>query len=201
MARIATRIDIRPIDTRLGPYLVDTIASTCTLDEAIGALTLAYEAVFHESGTNQTLAHAFGCIRLAIESLDTLRDTLSEAESVEVAMPKQLTDESPKERPGTRIRALLARTRPLSGNEVPDVYWQGRALVESLALSYDVESDCSWEAAQCATVLEFLGAIEPTEGNCFCNDPSDVNATCGFHVILDFMAGELRKLPGVTDGH
>lgn len=85
MARIATPIDTRPIDTRLGPYLVDTIAATCTLDEAIGALTLAYEAVNREAGTNQTLGHAFGCMRLAIESLDTLRDTLSEAESVEVA--------------------------------------------------------------------------------------------------------------------
>jgi hypothetical protein len=85
MARIATRIDTRPIDTRMGPHLVDTIAATCTLDEAIGALTLAYEAVFHEAEGNQMLAHAFGCMRLAIESLDVLRDTLSEAESVEVA--------------------------------------------------------------------------------------------------------------------
>jgi hypothetical protein len=58
---------------------------TCTLDEAIGALTLAYEAVNSEAGTNQTLGHAFGCMRLAIDSLDTLRDTLSEAECAEVA--------------------------------------------------------------------------------------------------------------------
>ncbi|HEV7611430.1 MAG TPA: hypothetical protein VGO37_06115 [Steroidobacteraceae bacterium] len=85
MARVATRIDTRPHATRVGPYLVDTIAATCTLDEAIGALTLAYEAVNREAGTNQTLGHAFGCIRLAIESLDTLRDTLSEAASAEVS--------------------------------------------------------------------------------------------------------------------
>lgn len=80
MAKILT-----PINPRLGPYLVDRTAATCTLDEAIGALTLAYEAVFSEAGTNETLSHAFGCIRLAIQSLDTLRDTLSEAESAEVA--------------------------------------------------------------------------------------------------------------------
>ncbi len=85
MAKIAAPIDVRPIDIRLGPYLVDTIAATCTLDEAIGALTLGYEAVNLEAGTNETLSHAFGCIRLAIQSLDTLRDTLSDAKSVEAA--------------------------------------------------------------------------------------------------------------------
>jgi hypothetical protein len=98
-----------------------------------------------------------------------------------------------EERPGTRIRALLARTRPLTGNEVPDAYRNGRSLLESLALSYDVESDLSWGPAQCSTVLEFLSSIEPTAGNCFCNDKSTVNATCGFHVILDFMADEMRR--------
>jgi hypothetical protein len=82
---MAAENNITPINTRLGPYLVDTIAATCTLDEAIGALTLAFEAVCREAGTNQTLAHAFGCIRQSIASLDTLRDTLSEAESAGVA--------------------------------------------------------------------------------------------------------------------
>jgi hypothetical protein len=71
--------------TRLGPYLVDTIAATCALDEAIGALTLAEEAVFREARRSDTLSHAFGCMRLALKSLDALRDTLSEAKSVEVA--------------------------------------------------------------------------------------------------------------------
>ncbi len=104
------------------------------------------------------------------------------------------------ERPGTRIRALLARTRPLSGNEVGDVYWEGRALIESLALSYDVESDLTWGPSECATVLEFLSCIEPTKGHCFCNDQSDVNATCGFHVILDFMADEMRRLAPMAKG-
>lgn len=109
-------------------------------------------------------------------------------------MAKFKNDESPNERPGTRIRALLARTRPLSGNEVPDVYWEGRSLVEGLALAFDLGDDrYRWNAINCATVLGFLSAIEPTAGNCFCNDPSDVNATCGFHVILDFMADEVRR--------
>ncbi|MDB6083720.1 MAG: hypothetical protein JWN43_1601 [Gammaproteobacteria bacterium] len=84
MARVATPIDTRPVDTRLGPYLVDTIAATGALDEAIGALTFAYEAVCQEAGRNQTLAHAFCCMRLVINCLDNLRDTMSEAEAVEV---------------------------------------------------------------------------------------------------------------------
>ncbi len=79
------RLDTRPIDTRMGPYLVDTTAATSTLDEAIGALTLAYEVVCREAGRNQMLSHAFCSMRLAINSLDVLRDTLSEAQSVEVA--------------------------------------------------------------------------------------------------------------------
>ena len=70
-------------DTRLGPYLVDTMAATGTLDEAIGALTLAFEAVCQEAGTNETLSHAFGCMRLVIESLGQLRDKLSEAPAAE----------------------------------------------------------------------------------------------------------------------
>lgn len=108
-------------------------------------------------------------------------------------MAKFINDESPNERPGTRIRALLARTRPLSGNEVRDVYWEGRSLVEGLALAFDLGDDIdSWDVIKCATVLEFLSTIEPVAGTCFCNDPSEVNATCGFHVILDYMANELR---------
>jgi hypothetical protein len=59
MADNIIRMDTRPIDTRLGPYLVNTTAATAALDEALGALTLAYEAVCREAGTNQMLAHAF----------------------------------------------------------------------------------------------------------------------------------------------
>ena len=48
----------------------------------------------------------------------------------------------------TRIRALLARTRPLSGNEVPEVYyWEGRSLIEGLALAFDLGDDhYHWDA-------------------------------------------------------
>jgi hypothetical protein len=120
-------------------------------------------------------------------------------------MAKFKNDESPNERPGTRIRALLARTRPLTGNEVPDVYWEGRSLIEGLALAFDLAGDHyawdhHWDAINCATVLGFLSVIEPTAGNCFCNDQSDVNATCGFHVILDFMADELHRAAEVAHG-
>jgi hypothetical protein len=130
----------------------------------------------------------------------TSKSTGKRAEKAKRAVAPAPSDDSIGERPGTRIRALLARTRPLTGNEVPDVYWEGRSLVESLALSYDVESDYSWGPSQCATVLEFLSAIEPTAGNCFCNDPLDVNATCGFHVILHFIADELRRLAPKAKG-
>ena len=80
-----TSMDTRPTDTRLGPYLIDTAVATGTLDEAIGALTLAYEVVLNESGTNQMLSHAFCSMKLAIDRLDELRETLAEAKSVEVA--------------------------------------------------------------------------------------------------------------------
>jgi hypothetical protein len=84
--RRATKPKFFEIDVpRLGPYLVDTIDATCTLDEAIGALSLAYDAVIREAGANQTLAHAFGSMRLSINCLNNLRGTLLEAEAVEVA--------------------------------------------------------------------------------------------------------------------
>jgi hypothetical protein len=105
-------------------------------------------------------------------------------------MAKPPTDEK-----ATNIRALLARTRPYAGSEVPDVYWEGRSLIEGLALDLD-DDHYHWDAVNCATVLEFLRTIEPTAGNCFCDDrsQSEANATCGFHVILRFMANELRRV-------
>jgi hypothetical protein len=48
-------IDPRPTDTRMGPYLVDTGAATETLDNAIGALALACDAVSGETGTKRNL--------------------------------------------------------------------------------------------------------------------------------------------------
>jgi hypothetical protein len=95
----------------------------------------------------------------------------------------------------TRIRAFLARTRPLTGNEVPVVYWEGRELIETLAASFDLKGNYHWDASDCSTVLEFLCAIEPTAGNCFCNDESAVNATCGFHAILEHLADDLHRVP------
>src|SRR5260221_10503054 len=93
------------------------------------------------------------------------------------------------DRPGTRIRAFLARTRPLSGNETPNVYWEGRSLVESLALSYEIMTvdDYEWTLPQCATVLEFLQVIEPAKGHCFCggfdSEAGGISTTCGHHLI------------------
>jgi len=96
----------------------------------------------------------------------------------------------------TNIRALLARTRPFAGSEVPDVYWEGRSLIEELALALDLEDDdYHWDPINCATVLEFITSIEPTAGHCFCNDRSEAkaNSTCGFHAVLQFMRDELRR--------
>jgi hypothetical protein len=113
-------------------------------------------------------------------------------------MPKLYTDTPAQDREeSTYIRALLAKTRPLSGSEIPDVYWEGRSLIECLALAFELaDDDYHWDAINCATVLKFIGVIEPITGHCFCNDRSnsEVNATCGFHVILDFMAAELRRV-------
>jgi hypothetical protein len=100
---------------------------------------------------------------------------------------------APGERPAARIRALLARTRPLSGCDVADVYWEGRSLVDSLALAYEAETDYTWSSSRCATVLEFLAHIEPTEANCICNDLSDVNATCGLQIVYEFIADRPRR--------
>ena len=107
---------------------------------------------------------------------------------------KVAVENVPTETPGSRIRALLARTRPLSGCDYggDKTFWNGRGLIEELALAHDTESDLHWSAAQCADVLMFLHSVEPTDGHCFCNDDSEISATCGFHEILEFMEVELR---------
>jgi hypothetical protein len=77
------------------------------------------------------------------------------------------------------------------------VYWEGRSLIECLALAFELaDDDYHWDAINCATVLKFIGVIEPITGHCFCNDrsTSEVNATCGLHVILDFMAAPLQRV-------
>jgi hypothetical protein len=67
-------------------------------------------------------------------------------------MQSQQTD-VPGERPGTRIRALLARTTPMaSGDYSP--YWEGRALIDELAVNFDAEAEYDWTPTQCATILE-----------------------------------------------
>jgi hypothetical protein len=98
----------------------------------------------------------------------------------------------PGEKPSARLRAVLARTRPLEGSEIREVYWEGRSLIEELALAYEAESDYDWTLSQCATALDFLGSIQPTEGNCICNDQSDVNATCGLFTLYEYIAERLR---------
>jgi hypothetical protein len=111
-------------------------------------------------------------------------------------MVKQ-SDEVPEERESTRIRAFLAKVKPLSGTTCGeyDEYWEGRSLIEGLALAFETGDDTyRWHALDCAAVVNFLHWIEPVNGSCFCNDDSRVNATCGFHAVLEFMADEMRRL-------
>jgi len=113
-------------------------------------------------------------------------------------------DECLEESTGTRIRAFLAKVKPLDGVDVGehDTYREGRALIEGLGLAWDLESDdYRWDAIECATVLNFLHWIQPVKGSCFCDDNSRVNATCGFHAILQFMADQLYRLAPQVKGH
>jgi hypothetical protein len=93
------------------------------------------------------------------------------------------------------IRAFLARTRPLSGCDFgsADGFHNGRGLVEELALSIESGTTLRWSLDQCADVLRFVHAVEPTKGNCFCADKSEVSATCGLHAILEFVEKRLRR--------
>jgi hypothetical protein len=103
-------------------------------------------------------------------------------------------DEVPEERDSNRIRAFLAKVKPLSGCTVGelDEYWQARSLIEQLALAYDVENEnYHWDANECGMAVQFLHWIEPVKGSCFCNDRSRINLTCGFHAILQFIADQL----------
>jgi hypothetical protein len=116
-------------------------------------------------------------------------------------MSKQIkAEEIPTERSGTRIRAFLSKVKPLSGCTFgeQDEFWEGRALIEQLAVSYDVQSDeYRWDALQCATVIDFLSMLEPVKGTCFCRDQIEelgVSTTCGFHIILQFAAEEMRRI-------
>ena len=102
-------------------------------------------------------------------------------------------DEVPEEQTGTRIRAFLAMARPLRGVVVADLYWEARALIETLALQFDTEGEYHWTPEECASVLDFMHSIEPRKGACYCNDDSRVSATCGQHAIFEFLAQEVRS--------
>ncbi len=102
----------------------------------------------------------------------------------------------PTETPSARLRALLARTRPLVGSNVAADYWQGRPLIEHLALALETGTECEWSLSDCARVLRFLAFIQPTEGSCICDDRSDVNATCGLHVIYGEIADRIEVSHG-----
>jgi len=110
-----------------------------------------------------------------------------------------------EDRPSTRLRAFLARTRPITGCECPNVYWEGRSLIESLALSYEIMTvdDYEWTLPQCALVLSFLQAIEPAEGHCFCGGfdsaPYAISTTCGHHLILQQLQDQMDRLSDASE--
>ena len=107
-------------------------------------------------------------------------------------------DSPPEDRAGTRIRAFLARTRPLKGTTWGDrdAFWEGRALIEQLALALDMRNpDYHWSPAECAAVLTLLHAIEPHRGACYCDENPDerISITRGYHAVLEFMAEEMAR--------
>ena len=116
-----------------------------------------------------------------------------------------LDNDAPTDRPSTRIRAFLARVRPMVGNECPDVYWEGRSLIESLALSYDTKEtdDYEWTLPQCALVLAFLQAIQPAKGHCFCGgfdtEAEGISTTCGHHLILMHLQEQMDRLSDASE--
>jgi hypothetical protein len=104
-------------------------------------------------------------------------------------------DKHDAESEGNRIRAFLATVKFLDGCEVVEDYWEGRSLIERLALVRDLNAkNYHWDAIECATVLDFLHWIQPVKGSCFCNDDSELNATCGFHAVLEFLSDEVRRM-------
>ena len=94
-----------------------------------------------------------------------------------------------------QIRAFLARTRPLSGCDFggDETFWNGRGLIEELALAHETDSNLHWSSEQCADAIRFVHSVEPTKGDCFCRDDQEISATCGFHVVLEFIEKQLRK--------
>ena len=108
-------------------------------------------------------------------------------------MAKPLTNAFPEERESTRIRAFLARVIPLKGCEVGEPYWEGRSLIQGLAVAFEAAyRGYHWDAGQCATVVDFLTWVQPIK--CYCKDDnSPVSAICGLHAILGFVADELRR--------
>ena len=86
-------------------------------------------------------------------------------------------------------------TRPLLGCDYSgdETFWTGRGLIEELALSRETGVPLYWSHEQCADVVRFVHSVEPTKENCFCDDDSEISATCGFHVVLEFIEKQLRK--------
>jgi hypothetical protein len=114
-------------------------------------------------------------------------------ESAAIAAPSEVPDHADV----NYIRGFLSQVKPLEGNEVQDEYFEGRSLIERLALALEVNTKgYHWDATQCATVLGFLTLIQPVKGACFCDDRSYSihNATCGFHVILYFARDQMRRM-------
>jgi hypothetical protein len=107
-----------------------------------------------------------------------------------------------EERTSTRIRRFLAVTKPIDpAAEDIDTFQTGKALIEDLAEKCRLERTARWDAADCASVLCFIHLIQPMDGECFCNDASRVNATCGYHAVLEFMEQQMWRMAETKPRH
>jgi hypothetical protein len=125
----------------------------------------------------------------------------SKSEAPSQAKQSQFGNESSLPRldqTSTRIRAFLSQVVPIPGCGFgeDEVFQEGRALIEGLAVAYDTQADLEWDLLQIAAVVKFLNCISPVKGGCYCRDDKLVKGVCvsiGHQAILEAVEDELRE--------
>jgi len=122
------------------------------------------------------------------------------AKSKPTTAPLPVVPDALQDQDQTRLRAFLSKVRPLSGSTGhEDLYWEGRSLIEGLALNCELGlDDDQWSLEQCGAVLKFLTVIEPVKGECYCGgfdrEAQGISITCGHHIILESIGWSLQRL-------
>jgi hypothetical protein len=97
-----------------------------------------------------------------------------------------------------RIHAYINSMTPLRGvvwaEDVEAGIWRGRAAIEALAASAQGAElpRLKLTPAQCADILTFMSSCEPLNPARWWLD-ADVSHVCGYNMVLDAMAGSLRR--------